>query len=40
MMRTTSKRVRVARAMVMVMRVQGNKGEGGKGHDIGDKVGV
>ncbi len=41
MMRAITKRVRAARAMVMVMRVPGNKeGEGGKGNGVGDEGGV
>jgi hypothetical protein len=41
MMRATMKRARVARAMVMAMRVLGNKeGKGGKGHDVSNESGV
>ncbi len=36
-----TKRERVARAMVMAMRVEGNKeGKGGMGHGVGNKGGV
>jgi hypothetical protein len=41
MMRAMTKRERAARAMVMAMRVLGNKeGEGGKGHGVGNKGNV
>jgi hypothetical protein len=41
MMRAASKRVRAARAMVMVTRVAGNKeGKGGKGHGVGIEGGM
>jgi hypothetical protein len=40
MMMTAMKRVRVARAMVMAMRVTGNKeGKGGMGHGVGNEGG-
>jgi hypothetical protein len=38
MMKAATKRVRASRALVMVMRVVGNKeGKGGKGHGIGEE---
>ncbi len=41
MMRTTMKMARVARAMVTMERVSGNKdGKGGKGHGISNEGGV
>jgi hypothetical protein len=41
LMRAATKRARVARAMVTVMRVVGNKEHrSGKGNSIGDKDGV
>ncbi len=41
MMRVTTKRARVARAMVMAMRVPGNmEDKGGKGHSVGNECGM
>ncbi len=41
MMRAATKRARMARAMVMAMRVAGKEeGEGGMGHGIGNEGGV
>jgi hypothetical protein len=41
MMRAATKRARVARAMVMAMRVPGDKeGKGGKGHGLSNEGGV
>jgi hypothetical protein len=41
MMRAATKKARVARGVVVAMRVADNKeGKGGKGHLVGDKGGV